>query len=175
MSSPLSLINNVHLMASFSLLFPGLIAGDTISPELDQVSGTEGQSVKLRCNYETTEDYVYLYWYKHLSDLQAPQFILWKRAKGDNTEYIPDNRYESQTSDSTTELTIRTLTLADTALYYCALRNTVIQSVEEAVQKAEATYLTPLQRGGKWFSNHSFISHGFCSLLLSHSHCGSSC
>ncbi|KAK2822911.1 hypothetical protein Q5P01_022976 [Channa striata] len=98
-----------------------LIAGDTISPELDQVSGTEGQSVKLRCNYETTEDYVHLYWYKHHSDLQAPQFILWKRAKGDNTEYIPDKRYESQTSDSTTELTIRTLTLADTALYYCAL------------------------------------------------------
>ncbi|KAK2822926.1 hypothetical protein Q5P01_022991 [Channa striata] len=102
--------------------FIGLIAGDTISPERDQVSGTEGQTVKLRCNYETTAGAALLYWYKHLSDLQAPQFILWKGAKSRSTyEHIPDKRYESQTSDSTTELTIRTLTLADTALYYCAL------------------------------------------------------
>uniref|UniRef100_A0A3B4ZIN3 Ig-like domain-containing protein n=1 Tax=Stegastes partitus TaxID=144197 RepID=A0A3B4ZIN3_9TELE len=107
-------------MASFSLLFPGLIAETTISPEQDEVSETEGQSVALRCNYETTSDYANLYWYKHHSDLQAPRFILWKEGKGDTDEYIPDERkYGSQTSDTSTTLTIRELTLADTALYYC--------------------------------------------------------
>ena len=109
-------------MASFSTLFPGLIAGDKISPEQHEVSEREGQSVTLRCNYETTSNYPDLYWYRHHSDLQAPQFILWKGAKSRSTsKYIPDKRYESQTSDTSSELTIRNLTLADTALYYCAL------------------------------------------------------
>lgn len=114
-------MNNVSLMASFSLLFPGLIAGDTISPVKDEVSGREGESVTLTCTYDTNGTWSYLYWYKHHSDLQAPQFILWKGAKSEDREYIPDKRYKSQTSATSTELTIQSLTLADTALYYCAL------------------------------------------------------
>ena len=122
LSSPLSLMNNVSLMASFSLLFPGLIAGDTISPVKDEVSGREGESVTLTCTYDTTETTPWLYWYKHHSDLQAPQFILRKGAGSvSHQEYIPNKRYKSQTSATSTELTIQSLTLADTALYYCAL------------------------------------------------------
>uniref|UniRef100_A0A3B4Z3Z5 Ig-like domain-containing protein n=1 Tax=Stegastes partitus TaxID=144197 RepID=A0A3B4Z3Z5_9TELE len=98
------------------------IAGDTISPEQDEVSETEGQSVTLSCNYETASGYANLFWYKHQSDLQAPQFILWKEGKGGSDEHIPDKqKYGSQTSDTSTTLTIRELTLADTALYYCAV------------------------------------------------------
>ena len=121
LSSPLSLMDNVSLMASFSLLFPGLIAGDTISPVQDEVSETEGKSVTLSCNYQTDYYGVYLYWYKHHSDLQAPQFILWKGGKGYGGEHIPNKRYGSQTTATSTTLTIRELTLADTALYYCAV------------------------------------------------------
>ncbi|XP_070830071.1 uncharacterized protein [Chaetodon trifascialis] len=116
------LMNNVSLMASFYPLFPGLTAGNTISPGEDKVSGREGRSVTLTCQYETSYSYIRLHWYKHHSDIQAPQFILWKGARSwSNYKYIPDNRYESQTSRSSTELTITKLTLADTALYYCAL------------------------------------------------------
>lgn len=115
-------MNNVSLMASFSTLFPGLIAGDQISPVQQEVSGREGESVTLTCHYQTTYRNIYLHWYKHHSDLQAPQFILYKGAKSSSSEqHIPDDRYGSQTSDTSTELTIKTLTLADTALYYCAL------------------------------------------------------
>ena len=115
-------MNNVSLMASFSLLFPGLIAGDKISPKQDEVSGIEGEPVTLTCDYETTDTDPYLYWYRHHSDLQAPQFILWKRSTGSD-QYIPDDRkYESQTTNKQTTLTIKSLTLADTALYYCALQ-----------------------------------------------------
>ncbi len=124
LSSPLSLINNVCLTASFSPLFAGLKAADTISPLNDQreVSGREGQSVKLTCQYETSYNGVWLYWYKHHSDLQAPQFILYKGARSLSTyEHIPDKRYQSKTSETSTELTITELTLADAALYYCAL------------------------------------------------------
>ena len=54
--------------------------------------------------------------------IQAPQFILLKGAKDQSGyEYIPDKRYGSQTSATATELTITKLTLADTALYYCAV------------------------------------------------------
>uniref|UniRef100_A0A3Q3LMY6 Ig-like domain-containing protein n=1 Tax=Mastacembelus armatus TaxID=205130 RepID=A0A3Q3LMY6_9TELE len=115
-------MDNVRLMASFSLLFPGLTAGDTISPVEDEVTGREGESVKLTCRYQTDRTNIYLYWYKHHSDLEAPQFILWKGARSrSDSQYIPDNRYESQTSDASTELTIKSLTLADTALYYCLI------------------------------------------------------
>lgn len=41
------------LMASFSLLLPGLIAGDKISPVEDGVSRREGESLTLTCQYET--------------------------------------------------------------------------------------------------------------------------
>uniref|UniRef100_A0A8C7WTG2 Ig-like domain-containing protein n=1 Tax=Oryzias sinensis TaxID=183150 RepID=A0A8C7WTG2_9TELE len=84
----------IHLMASFSPIFPGLTTADS---------------------------YPYLYWYKHDSDLQAPQFILWKGAKSSTSEHIPDKRYLSRTTETSTELIIRELTLADTALYYCAV------------------------------------------------------
>uniref|UniRef100_A0A3P9MDX9 Ig-like domain-containing protein n=1 Tax=Oryzias latipes TaxID=8090 RepID=A0A3P9MDX9_ORYLA len=97
-----------------------LTAGDTISPDQDQLTGTEGKSVTMKCNYQT--DYTpRLYWYKHDSDFQALQFILWKGAKGYTDENIPDKRYESRTTDTSTELIITKLTLADTALYYCAV------------------------------------------------------
>uniref|UniRef100_A0A3B3HGT7 Ig-like domain-containing protein n=1 Tax=Oryzias latipes TaxID=8090 RepID=A0A3B3HGT7_ORYLA len=65
--------------------------------------------------------YVTLHWYKHDSDLQAPQFILLKGAKASTNELISDKRYGSRTTDTSTELTIRDLNLADTALYYCVL------------------------------------------------------
>ncbi|RVE61336.1 hypothetical protein OJAV_G00169800 [Oryzias javanicus] len=99
----------------------GLTAGDTISPNQDQLTGTEGKSVTMKCNYQTSYSHPELYWYKHDSDLQAPQFILWKGAKSYTSEHIPDKRYESRTTPTSTELIITKLTLADTALYYCAI------------------------------------------------------
>uniref|UniRef100_A0A3P9ME47 Ig-like domain-containing protein n=1 Tax=Oryzias latipes TaxID=8090 RepID=A0A3P9ME47_ORYLA len=91
---------------------------DTIFTYQDQLKENEGKSVTMKCNYQTSSNYVLLYWYKHDSDLQAPQFILWKGAKSSTREFIPDKRYESRTTDTSTELIIRKLTLADTALYY---------------------------------------------------------
>ncbi|KAL7386882.1 hypothetical protein ABVT39_015101 [Epinephelus coioides] len=103
-------------------LFFGLIAGDKISPVQDEVSQREGQPVTLTCQYETTYNNIWLYWYRHHSDLQAPQFILWKGARDITGDHIPDKtKYGSETSQDSTELTIKKLTLADTALYYCAL------------------------------------------------------
>ena len=112
---------------------------------------------------------VYLLWYRHDSDLQAPQFLSLQR-KSEVRRVVVDRILINDTNpkqpESLTEMTIRELTLADSAVYYCAL-HTVIQSVEEAVQKPEHTDLPRLQRGGKWDSNHRFLSDGFWSFPVS--------
>uniref|UniRef100_A0A667ZRC8 Ig-like domain-containing protein n=1 Tax=Myripristis murdjan TaxID=586833 RepID=A0A667ZRC8_9TELE len=95
----------------------GQSVGDTITPEKDAEQAAEGSKVKLSCRYSSSQVYSLL-WYR-----QYPgSFILLKGAKSrSSVKYIPNNRYGSKTSDSSTELTITGLTLADTALYYCAL------------------------------------------------------
>lgn len=86
------------------------------------ISSKEGDTVSLTCNYETSETYVRLYWYKQQSEHLAPQFILWKGARDySSSEYIPDQRYKCQTGQEESKLNITEVTLADTAVYYCAL------------------------------------------------------
>lgn len=110
-------------MPSF-LLFIEVTSAQKIDPVAEMrngISSREGDTVTLRCNYETTYSFVALYWYKHQSELLAPQFILWKGARGYTSEYIPDRRYTCKTGQKESELTITKVTLADTAVYYCAL------------------------------------------------------
>uniref|UniRef100_A0A3P8Y1C1 Ig-like domain-containing protein n=1 Tax=Esox lucius TaxID=8010 RepID=A0A3P8Y1C1_ESOLU len=93
-------------------------AGDQITPANYDLISTEGESVTLSCTYDTSSDNIDLHWYRHYPN-QAPQFILWKGARSDTTEYIPDKRYKSTTSKTSTKLIIQQLILSDTALYYC--------------------------------------------------------
>ena len=94
---------------------------DHVSPANSNIKGLEGDSAKLQCSYDTNSEYIELHWYRQYPN-EAPQFLLWKGARSDTTEHIPDSRIGATTSRSSTELHIKTLTLADTALYYCALR-----------------------------------------------------
>uniref|UniRef100_A0A8C1YEY1 Ig-like domain-containing protein n=3 Tax=Cyprinus carpio TaxID=7962 RepID=A0A8C1YEY1_CYPCA len=83
---------------------------------------TEGESVTLSCTYDTSSSYVYLYWYRQYPN-REPQFLLWKGARSYSSyKDIPDPHFQSATSQTSTELTIATVTLSDSALYYCALR-----------------------------------------------------
>uniref|UniRef100_A0A3P9D9X8 Ig-like domain-containing protein n=1 Tax=Maylandia zebra TaxID=106582 RepID=A0A3P9D9X8_9CICH len=117
-------------MASFLLLFPGLTAGDSITPQRDKVTATEGESVTLTCNYQTGYSNAWLHWYKHHSDLQAPQFILWKQGKGGSVgegKNEAGDRFSSTLDSSirSVPLKIQKLQLSDSAVYYCALQPTV--------------------------------------------------
>uniref|UniRef100_A0A8C8ENA9 Ig-like domain-containing protein n=1 Tax=Oncorhynchus tshawytscha TaxID=74940 RepID=A0A8C8ENA9_ONCTS len=95
-----------------------LIAGEHITSVQHEVIKRE--HVTLRCSYDTSSEYPLLYWYRHYSN-QAPQFLLYKGARSwSSEEHIPDKRYTSTTSQTSTELVITSVTLADTALYYCA-------------------------------------------------------
>ena len=94
---------------------------DQLSPANSNIESLEGNSPKLQCSYEASSEYIYLYWYRQYPN-EAPQFLLYKGARSENAEHIPDSRFSTTTSRSSTELHIKTLALADTALYYCALR-----------------------------------------------------
>eukprot|EP00063_Salmo_salar_P068441 XP_014043276.1 PREDICTED: uncharacterized protein LOC106596514 [Salmo salar] len=98
------------------------IAGEHITHVKHEVISTEGKPVTLSCSYDACSEYLRLYWYKHYPN-QAPQFLLYKGARSWRSEHITDKRYKSTTSWTSTELVITSLTLADTALYYCALRD----------------------------------------------------
>ncbi len=75
----------------------------------------------LSCTYSTISNNVLLYWYKQYPN-KEPQYLLWKGARSQGGEDIADRRFRPTTSQSSTEITIDSVTLSDSALYYCALR-----------------------------------------------------
>uniref|UniRef100_A0A8C0H0I5 Ig-like domain-containing protein n=1 Tax=Chelonoidis abingdonii TaxID=106734 RepID=A0A8C0H0I5_CHEAB len=101
------------------------VLGDSIQPREPQMSGAEDGSVTLSCSYETSSpSSVYLYWYRQYPN-RAPQYILRRGAKGStfiDTAGFAQERFSSQTDDSSTVLNITALELADTAVYHCALQ-----------------------------------------------------
>jgi len=103
----------------------GVFAADSIGPNDKDTNKTsrEGESVTLRCSYDTSSSYVILYWYRQYPNTE-PQYLLRKGARSwSHEENIPDRqRFQSTTSQTSTELTINSVTLSDSALYYCALR-----------------------------------------------------
>ena len=81
----------------------------------------ERESVTLSCTYETNSNDIWLYWYKQYPN-REPEYVLYKGARSwSSDEYIPDG-FQSTTSQSSTELIINSVTLSDSAPYYCALR-----------------------------------------------------
>ncbi|KAL7879727.1 hypothetical protein SRHO_G00019810 [Serrasalmus rhombeus] len=107
------------------IITSGVFAADRIEPSGDQetdVSGKEGKPVILKCSYETSSEYVFLYWYRQYPN-RALQYLLLRGARQRRESNIADHRFSSTTSSSSTELTLREPRLADTALYYCALRD----------------------------------------------------
>ncbi|KAI5608158.1 hypothetical protein C0J50_9571, partial [Silurus asotus] len=95
---------------------------DKIGPTDGNIVGRETDTVTLKFSYETSNEYILLYWYKQ-DTKSTPQFLLYKSARSANSERKPtDTRLESTTTRDSTELTIRGLKLSDSALYHCALR-----------------------------------------------------
>ena len=58
---------------------------------------------------------------KKLMNLAPDVYLLYRGARQESYSHTSDRRFSSTTSRSSTELTVSELTLADTALYYCAL------------------------------------------------------
>uniref|UniRef100_A0A9J8ALK4 Ig-like domain-containing protein n=2 Tax=Cyprinus carpio TaxID=7962 RepID=A0A9J8ALK4_CYPCA len=96
---------------------------DSIEPnDKDDIIRREGESVTLSCTYDTRSNNILLYWYRQYPN-REPQYLLYKGARSwSNSWNIPERQFQSITSESSTELSIDSVTLSDSALYYCALR-----------------------------------------------------
>ncbi len=104
-------------------MFADAMAADQIGSNRDaNVISTDGESVTLSCPYDTSSRAVRLYWYRQYPNTE-PQYLIWKDARyWSGTGTPADPRFQSTTSQSSTELIITGVTLSDSALYYCALR-----------------------------------------------------
>lgn len=95
---------------------------DTIIPKEAGKMRREGESVTLSCTYNTSRDNVNLYWYR-LNPNRDLQYLLFKGARCKTRDgNVSDGRFQSTTSHTSTSLTIKSVALSDSALYYCALK-----------------------------------------------------
>ena len=97
------------------------------------VTVSEGALMTLNCTYQTADSAPYLYWYvQHLN--KAPQLLL----KGSMTEQKPKREGFQATlvqSDRSFHLQKRAVQASDSAVYYCALSDTVTQGCGGAEHK----------------------------------------
>uniref|UniRef100_A0A673JGQ8 Ig-like domain-containing protein n=1 Tax=Sinocyclocheilus rhinocerous TaxID=307959 RepID=A0A673JGQ8_9TELE len=81
------------------------------------------ESVTLDCKYTTASPSQELFWYIQRTD-ESPKLVLQRKSYGggiNGTEFQERFYSESTTSQSSTELTIRSVTLSDSARYYSAV------------------------------------------------------
>uniref|UniRef100_A0A3B3BX82 Ig-like domain-containing protein n=1 Tax=Oryzias melastigma TaxID=30732 RepID=A0A3B3BX82_ORYME len=132
-------------MASFSPLFPGLTAGDTISPDQDQLTGTEGKSVTMKCNYQTDSNFIQLYWYKHDSG-KPPEFLISHTGTG-LMLLNPVSGFSFKVNDDKTQmdLQISSAAVTDSAVYYCAVKPTVTGNDKTLYKNYITAVLHPLE------------------------------
>lgn len=107
-----------------ALALPGRVKADWIRPQETRVSGMEGKTVSLLCNYYTSSTgYIDLFWYRQYSN-QAPEYILYRGwgYSGKGFASFATEKFYSENTANTTILYIRKVVPADAALYHCALR-----------------------------------------------------
>uniref|UniRef100_A0A4W3H685 Ig-like domain-containing protein n=1 Tax=Callorhinchus milii TaxID=7868 RepID=A0A4W3H685_CALMI len=109
---------------------------------LNNQNGT-GFDVYLQCNYTaTTTSDPDLYWYRHYPN-KAPEYILWtdKRNNPRHADFAKDRFITHvEEAERTVPLNISQVTVADSAVYYCALRPTEAQISDSARQKLLKTH-----------------------------------
>uniref|UniRef100_A0AAY5K5K4 Ig-like domain-containing protein n=1 Tax=Esox lucius TaxID=8010 RepID=A0AAY5K5K4_ESOLU len=110
---------------------------DSVTQPPGDVITTEGGQVTLACTFDTEVASSYLFWYKQGSNdhtkymLMRPEY-----GDGDNAPEFKD-RFDADldTKTKSVPLTIQSLQLSDTAVYYCALRPTVTTGYTAPLQK----------------------------------------
>ncbi|XP_059129073.1 uncharacterized protein LOC131918989 [Peromyscus eremicus] len=107
--------------------------GDSVTQTEGLVTVTEGLPVMMNCTYQTTDSAPFLLWYVQYPN-KAPQLLL--------KSFTDNKRTENQgfqatlhKSSSSFHLQKSSVQLADSALYYCALRDTVRGTAGEAAHK----------------------------------------
>ena len=137
-----SLIHSLILLSCFTVLccwyicsFSECRAEDTVT-QTTEVEAFEGESLTLDCNYRTSDRSPYLYWYIQYPN-GFPQYMLrWDLYSAGETApgFERFDAHLNKTSSSV-PLTIQKVQLSDSAVYYCALRPTVVMKHSPPLQK----------------------------------------
>ncbi len=92
--------------------------------ELDQVKELQNNQRRREeeksCTFKINSNYIWLYWYKQYPN-REPEYILYKGSRSRSSDGDIRDGFQSTTSQSSTEVIINSVTLSDSALYYCAL------------------------------------------------------
>lgn len=110
----------------------------------NELFASEGGDVTIRCKYITDDPYPYLFWYQQKLRT-SPIFILnTLTSGGGQTDSEFEKRFNASIdkTQKTVPLKIQDLQISDSAVYFCALRPTVMETYPTLVQKALAH--TPL-------------------------------
>ncbi|KAG5206380.1 hypothetical protein JEQ12_017953 [Ovis aries] len=111
-----------HTVLLIVLIFRGN-NGDSVNQTEGPVTVSEGALMTLNCTYQTADFSSYLYWYvQHLN--KAPQLLL----KGLTADKKSDRSFHLQK---------RAVQASDSAVYYCALSDTVTQGCGGAEHKTQ--------------------------------------
>ncbi|XP_073464947.1 immunoglobulin superfamily member 6 [Aquarana catesbeiana] len=100
------------------------VHGNTINSTEQHLYSEIGETITLSCTYSSSSSGPYLFWYRQYP--HQIQYILVQGAKTqanyqrNNIELDP-GRFQSETNNSHTTLTIHGLSVSDSAVYLCAL------------------------------------------------------
>ncbi|KAJ8274525.1 hypothetical protein COCON_G00091500 [Conger conger] len=134
-------------------------AEDTVTQSTGDVIAFEGESVTLGCNYRTSASTPDLFWYIQYPN-GLPKHMLTRSTYGNKktvTEFMERfDAYVNKTSSSV-PLTIQKMQLSDSAVYYCALRPTVVMKYSPHLQKQS--------KGEHALSFFSFSTKHFLAIL----------
>ncbi|XP_059725091.1 uncharacterized protein LOC132339065 [Haemorhous mexicanus] len=128
----------MHLAYLILTVFLGQLLGstgqDTVTQEDGAVTVKQGQPFHTTCKYHSSY-FTALLWYQ-LRKGQAPQLISYQAGTGPR----PSGRITTylNTTSKSSVLRLEEVELSDTALYLCAVQDTLVQRASSAVQQPRA-------------------------------------
>uniref|UniRef100_A0A3B3Q5L5 Ig-like domain-containing protein n=1 Tax=Paramormyrops kingsleyae TaxID=1676925 RepID=A0A3B3Q5L5_9TELE len=84
----------------------------------------EGETASLECTFSTSSTSFLIYWYRQYPGT-APEFILYNGYTSGSAEFARQ-RFSTEVGNGRAPLSISNVQLGDSAVYYCALRPTVM-------------------------------------------------